>query len=163
MNQGFFRSAFVGQANAVLVSRSLAAEDRGYLQISDPGRERRVVQAVGVDGRYVIANLHANRGDEIAPVETERSRAFAEAASRPGEVIVLAGDFNREDVRWHGYSAPAHGIDHILVKGAQVFDSAVWPRERRELDGVILSDHPPVDVTIEDVSTSVGPESPWLE
>ena len=93
MNQGFFRSAFVGQANAVLVSRSLAAEDRGHLQISDPGRERRIVQAVGVAGRYVIANLHANRGAEVAPVETERSRAFAEAASRPGEVIVLAGRF----------------------------------------------------------------------
>ena len=163
MNQGFFRSAFVGQANAVLVSRSLAAEDRGHLQISDPGRERRVVQAVGVEGHYVIANLHANRGAEVAPVEAERSRAFAEAASRPGEVIVLAGDFNHEDVRWPGYSAPTPGIDHILVKGGQVSDSVVWPRERRQLDGVVLSDHPPVDVTIGDVSTSVEPESPWLE
>ena len=42
-NQGLFRSAFVGQANAVLVARALAAEDRGHLQISDPGRENRVV------------------------------------------------------------------------------------------------------------------------
>ena len=83
MNQGFFRSAFVGQANAVLVGRSLEAEDRGHLQISDPGRERRLVQAVGVAGSYVIVNLHANRGAEVAPMEVERSQAFAEAASRP--------------------------------------------------------------------------------
>ena len=98
-NQGFFRSAFVGQANAVLVSRSLAAEDRGHLQISDPGRERRVVQAVGVAGRYVVANLHANRGREVAQLELERARAFAEAASRPGEILVLAGDFNLTRLR----------------------------------------------------------------
>ena len=163
MNQGFFRSAFVGQANAILVGRSLEAEDRGHLQISDPGRERRLAQAVGVAGSFVIVNLHANRGDEVAPMEVERSQAFAEAASRPGEVIVLAGDFNLQDVRLDGFSAASAGIDHVLVKGAAVSESIVWPRERRELDGVVLSDHPPVDVTIAGVSTSVEQESPWLE
>ncbi len=65
-NQGFFRSAFVGQANAVLVAHSLAVEDRGYLQISDSGRERRVAQTIGVAEQYLIANLHANRGHEVA-------------------------------------------------------------------------------------------------
>jgi endonuclease/exonuclease/phosphatase family metal-dependent hydrolase len=148
MNQGFFRSAFVGQANAILVTRSLAVEDRGYLQISDPGRERRVVHAVGVAGSYVVANLHANRGAEVARIETERSRAFVEAASRPGEVIVLAGDFNLQDVRMDGYSSPSIGIDHVLVRGALVSESVVWSRERRELGGVVLSDHQPVEVTI---------------
>jgi endonuclease/exonuclease/phosphatase family metal-dependent hydrolase len=148
MNQGLFRSAFVGQANAVLVTRSLTAEDRGHLRISDAGRERRVVQAVGVAGKYVVANLHANHGTEVARQETERSRAFAEAASRPGEVIVLAGDFNLPDVRLDGYSAPSAGIDHVLVKRASVSQPVVWPRERREVEGVVLSDHPPVDVTI---------------
>ena len=148
MNQGLFRSAFVGQANAVLVARSLTAEDRGHLRISDPGRERRVVQAVGVAGEYVIANLHANGGVEIAQQEIERSRAFAEAASRVGEVTVLAGDFNLENVRLDGYSTPATGIDHVLVKGASVSQPLVWPRERHEVDGLVLSDHPPVEVTI---------------
>ena len=149
MNQGFFRSAFVGQANAVLVSRSLVAEDRGYLRISDPGREHRVVQAVGVAGQYVIANLHANHGAEVAQLETERCRTFAEAASRPGEAIVLAGDFNLLEVRLESYSAASAGVvDHILVSGASASAPVVWPRERRELDGVVLSDHAPVDVTI---------------
>ena len=36
MNQGFFRSAFVGQANAVLVSRSLAAETGGTSRSAIP-------------------------------------------------------------------------------------------------------------------------------
>jgi endonuclease/exonuclease/phosphatase family metal-dependent hydrolase len=148
MNQGLFRSAFVGQANAVLVTRSLPAEDRGHLRISDSGRERRVVQAVGVAGSYVIANLHANHGVDIAPLEIERSRAFAEAAARPDEVIVLAGDFNLLDVRLEGYSVPSASIDHVLVKGGSVSEPVVWPQERRARDGVVLSDHAPVDVTI---------------
>ena len=117
-NQGFFRSAFVGQANAILVSRSLTTEERGRLQISDAGRERRIVQAVGVGGSYLIANLHANRGLEVAHVEVERARAFAEAASRPGEVVVLAGDFNLSDIELAGYSPATDGIDHVLVRGA---------------------------------------------
>jgi endonuclease/exonuclease/phosphatase family metal-dependent hydrolase len=148
MNHGLFRSAFVGQANAILVAKSMTAEDRGHLRISDPGRERRVVQAVGAAGKYVIANLHANRGPVVAQQEIERSRAFAEAASRSGEVIVLAGDFNLEDVRLDGYSAASDGIDHVLVKGASVSKVVVWPRERREFEGVLFSDHPPVEVTI---------------
>ncbi|MBA3376091.1 MAG: endonuclease/exonuclease/phosphatase family protein [Actinobacteria bacterium] len=147
-NQGFFRSAFVGQANAVLVARSLPVEDRGHLQISDSGRERRVVQAVGVAGKYVIANLHANRGREVAQLELERSRAFAEAASRVDEVVVLAGDFNLRDFALDGYSTSTAGIDHILVRGSAVSDPLVWPSERRERQGVVLSDHAPVDVTI---------------
>ena len=147
-NQGFFRSAFVGQANAVLVSRSLPAEDRGHSQISDLGRERRVVQAVGVAGKYLIANLHANRGREVAQLELERSRAFAEAASRVDEVVVLTGDFNLRDFQLDGYSSSAAGIDHVLVRAASASAPFVWPTERRERDGVVLSDHSPVEVTI---------------
>ena len=147
-NQGLFRSAFVGQANAVLVARSLTAEDRGHLQISDPGCERRVVQAVGVAGSYVIANLHANRGREVAQLELERARVFTEAASRSGEVVVLAGDFNLRDVQLEGYSASTEGIDHVLVQGASVSVPLVWATERREHSGAVLSDHAPVEVTI---------------
>ncbi len=147
-NQGFFRSAFVGQANAVLVARALAAEDRGQRQISDPGRERRVAQAVGVAGSYLIANLHASRGPEVALLELERARAFAEATSRPAEVMVLAGDFNLRDFELAGYSAPTDGIDHILVRGAPASPPLVWPVERRRREGTILSDHAPVEVTI---------------
>jgi endonuclease/exonuclease/phosphatase family metal-dependent hydrolase len=144
-NLGFFRSAFVGQANAVLVASSLEAEDRGQARISDPGRELRVVHAVGVSRRFVVANVHANHA---AREEIERSRAFVEAVARPGEIVVLAGDFNFSDVRLDGYSASSVGIDHVLVKGGSVSEPVVWPQERRARDGVVLSDHAPVDVTI---------------
>ncbi len=147
-NQGLFRSAFVGQANAVLVARSLAAEDRGHMQISDPGRERRVVQAVGVAEKYLITNLHANRGREVAELELERARAFAEAATRSGETVVLAGDFNLRDFQLDGYSAPTEGIDHVLVLGASASAPLVWPTGRRTSDDIVLSDHAPVEVSI---------------
>ena len=81
-------------------------------------------------------------------MELERARAFAEAASRPGEVVVLAGDFNLRDVELAGYSAATDGIDHVLVRGAPASPPLVWPLERRERDGTILSDHAPVEVTI---------------
>lgn len=99
-------------------------------------------------GRYAIANLHANRGHEVAYVELERARAFVEAASRPDEVVVLAGDFNLRDVLLEGYSAAATGVDHILVRGASASAPLVWPVERRTHHGSVLSDHPPVEVTI---------------
>ncbi len=147
-NQGLFRSAFVGQANAVLVARSLAADDRGHMQISDSRRERRVVQAVGVAEKYLIANLHANRGREVAELELERARAFAEAATRSGEIVVLAGDFNLRDFQLNGYSASTDGIDHILALGASASAPLVWSTEHRTSDGILLSDHAPVEVTI---------------
>ena len=68
--------------------------------------------------------------------------------SRPGEVVVLAGDFNLSDIELAGYSPATDGIDHVLVRGATASAPVVWPLERRELDGVILSDHAPVEVTI---------------
>ena len=142
-NQGFFRSAFVGQANAILVSRLLTAEERGHLQISDPGRERRIVQAVGVAGRYLVANLHANRGHEVARLELERARSFAEAASQPGEILVLAGDFNLRDFELTGYSPAADSIDHVLVAGARCVRTArVAARAARARRGAPVGPRP---------------------
>jgi len=149
LNQGFFRSAFVGQANAVLVRSSLEGEDCGHTRISDPGREARVVQAVRIADRFVVANLHASHGAEVARLELERARAFAESFARPNDVVVLAGDFNLPDVRLPGYSEPATGVDHVLVRAASTSEPVVWPRERREREGIVLSDHAPVEVTIE--------------
>ena len=155
LNQGFFRSAFVGQANAVLVASSLEAEDCGHTRISDPGRERRVVQVVRIANRFVVANLHANHGADIARLETERARAFVEKLARPDDVVVLAGDFNLSDIRLPGYSDPMTGVDHVLVRGAPASSSAVWPRERRLSKQVVLSDHAPVEVTIQTISSAV--------
>ena len=154
LNQGFFRSAFVGQANAVLVASSLEAEDRGHTCISDAGRERRVVQVVRIAHALVVANLHANGGSEVARLEIERARTFAESVADSDDVVVVAGDFNLSDISLPGYSEPVNGIDHVLVRGAPSFPPVVWPRERRMHGKVVLSDHAPVEVTIETTSVT---------
>jgi endonuclease/exonuclease/phosphatase family metal-dependent hydrolase len=151
LHQGLFRSALAGQANAVLVAREHATSDLGKVRISEPGRERRVCQAVRVAGAVLVANLHASNEldrPEIPAAELERARAFAEALARPDEPVVLAGDFNLLAPRLAGYSEPGPGIDHVLVRGLPATPLAVWPRERRAQNGVVLSDHAPVELTL---------------
>ena len=150
-HQGLLRSALAGQANAILVGAEHAAEDLGHERIADHRRERRVVQAVRVAARLVVANLHASKereGREVVLAEIERARAFAEALAAAGEPVVLAGDFNLQALALPGYSAPGPGIDHVLVKGAPAAGVLVWPRERRLREGVVLSDHAPVEVVV---------------
>src|SRR3990172_6687566 len=149
LHQGFFRSAIAGQANAILVARRHSVADLGKERISEHGRERRVVQAIRIEDTLVVANLHATnefRHSQVPQAEVERARAFAESHARPGEPVVLAGDFNLRDPRLPGYSQPGPGIDQVLVRGAPSTPVAVWPRERRVQEGVVLSDHAPVEV-----------------
>jgi endonuclease/exonuclease/phosphatase family metal-dependent hydrolase len=151
LHHGWIRSALVGQANAILVAPSLEAEDLGAQRISDRGRERRIVQAIRVLPRFVIANLHASRlrhGPDVVRAEVERSREFVESVAEPGDAIVLAGDFNIPAISVPGYSDPTSGLDHVLVKGATALTPVVWPEDRRRRGSVLLSDHAPVEVTV---------------
>jgi endonuclease/exonuclease/phosphatase family metal-dependent hydrolase len=152
LHQGWLRSALVGQANAILVSASLDAEDLGLRRISDVGRERRIVHAVRIAPRFVVANFHASRarhGHDQVRAEIERSREFAESLARPGEAVVLAGDFNIPAISLPGYSEATSGLDHVLVKGANARPPVVWPEDRRRRGSVVLSDHAPVEVVVE--------------
>ncbi len=149
-HEAFFRSALAGQANAILVTAGRQLEDLGRERISEAGREIRVVSAVRV-GPVVVANLHASndfRRPDVPRAEARRARAFAESHAREGETVVLAGDFNVRDPGLDGYSAPAEGIDHILVRGAETTAVEVWPRERRLHNGAVLSDHAPVELRL---------------
>jgi endonuclease/exonuclease/phosphatase family metal-dependent hydrolase len=150
-HQGLFRSRLAGQANTILVARRHTAEGLGAYQLSDPGRERRIVHAVRVGGLGVVANLHATnelRRPEVPREELDRACGFVEALATPGEPVVLAGDFNLRAPALAGYSAPGPGIDHILVRGAASTPLEVWPTERRTVAGVVLSDHAPVELTV---------------
>ena len=149
LHYGFFRSAFVGQANAILVAPELEAEDLGWTRISDRGREPRAAQAVRVAGRLLVANLHASTDLFAARAEVERARIFAEDLAHAEEPVVLAGDFNLVSQHVDGYSEPAPGIDHVIVRGAETSEPLMWPPARRERYGRLLSDHAPVEVTIE--------------
>jgi endonuclease/exonuclease/phosphatase family metal-dependent hydrolase len=182
-NHGLLRSAFTGQANAVLVAPSIRvlSHDRivlnakrfrdaqaralrlGVLARLAWARERRVCQGVCLalpDGRRAaVGNLHATglaADRRVAEAELLRAATFLEALAGPDEPCMLAGDFNLtatapvfgELADW-GFAGGGPGIDHVLVRGAAAGPLQVWPHERRRLDGRLLSDHAPVEVTIE--------------
>ena len=152
LNVGLFRSGVTGQANAILVPRTAVAHDLGGRRISDPDRERRVAHAIRIEGLGVVANLHASNDHarpEVPRAELDRARYFAEKLAASDERIVLAGDFNLRDPVLEGYSPGADGIDHILVRGGRPGPPVVWDRALTTLDGVVLSDHPPVEVTLD--------------
>jgi endonuclease/exonuclease/phosphatase family metal-dependent hydrolase len=154
----------------VLNSRSFRAAQARWLDLPLVARlawakERRVCQAVRVglpDGTtMLVANLHASsyRPDERLPdAELLRAAVFADALARPAEPCVLAGDFNvRASRSWTlaelvkpewGFSAPGPGIDHVLVRGAAAGPVKPWSDEQRRRDGLLLSDHAPVDVHV---------------
>jgi endonuclease/exonuclease/phosphatase family metal-dependent hydrolase len=127
-------------------------------------KERRVCQAVRIalpDGRVAaVTNFHAtgSKDKRIPDAEVMRAATFADALAGPDDVCMLAGDFNITAERsltlaelgqpeW-GFSRPAEGIDHVLVRGAEASDPERWPIVRRRIDDVVVSDHSPVDVTI---------------
>ena len=150
LNNGFFRSRLAGQANAILVDRALRATDLGGEQISADGTERRVVHAVRLEMIGVVGNLHASNAaaDVVAP-ELERARAFLDAVAAQDEPRILAGDFNLARPALPGYEGGGPGVDHILVAHAAAAPSTVWPRERRTVNGRLLSDHAPVERLVE--------------
>lgn len=126
-------------------------------------RERRVCQGVCLElpdgSRVAVANLHATglaADRRVAEAELVRAATFVEAIAGPDERCVIAGDFNlyatsrifAELAEW-GFAGGGPGIDHVLVRGGGAGPLQVWPDERRRLDGRLLSDHAPVEVTIE--------------
>jgi hypothetical protein len=186
LNHGLFRSAVSGQEIAILLGSKAEVLRRDVLVLNSRhfreaqsrwlalplvarlawAKERRVVQTVRArmrDGSTVlIANLHATSypaDQRLADAELLRAAVFVDGLAQPGDIVVLAGDFNVPAARsatqaeltseeW-GFSEPtAEGIDQILVRGASVGGLTRWPRERRRVDGRILSDHTPVEARV---------------
>jgi endonuclease/exonuclease/phosphatase family metal-dependent hydrolase len=154
-----FRSSFTGQANALLVNPHLEA-GRHRRVVLNPGLsrsdwllrggQRRVCHALELEtaaGRVMVANLHASNSPDrrLVGEEIRRAAAFLADAGR----CVLCGDFN---VRRHtvpGFTEPIGGIDQVLVRGLDVARGPeAWPEERRTVDGVVLSDHAPVEAVV---------------
>ena len=146
LDNGFFRSRLAGQANAILVDRSLPSTGLGGVKISDEGRERRVVHAVRVEQIGVVGNLHAsNTAPNIVTPELERARAFIDGLGAPGEPRIIAGDFNLAHPALPGYENGGPGPDHILVACAAAEPSMTWEHGRRVVAELVLSDHAPVE------------------
>jgi endonuclease/exonuclease/phosphatase family metal-dependent hydrolase len=113
------RSAFTGQANAMLLAPDLRIREHRQVVLNPPGfrraearrlglglverlawgKERRVCQAVRVqrgDETMVIGNLHAtgfaNKG--VTDAELLRAAVFVDGMAKPDEPVLLCGDFN---------------------------------------------------------------------
>jgi len=120
LNAGLLRSAFSGQANAILVSPRLKVRDehvcvlnpRSFRRAQEEwlslaflprlawGKERRVCQAVRVANgarTLVVANLHATSyppDERLADAELLRAFVFIDGLARPDEPVAVGGDFN---------------------------------------------------------------------
>jgi endonuclease/exonuclease/phosphatase family metal-dependent hydrolase len=168
LHHGLFRSALTGQANAILLGSELRPVATDSSVLNPPGfrwtKERRVCHAVRASAGerpLTVANLHASSvpDSRVPDAELLRAAVFADSFAEPGDVLVLAGDFNviRERSKtlnqlagpdW-GFSRPISGLDQVLVRGARAGNVKRWPDERRRFEGRFLSDHAPVEVTIE--------------
>jgi endonuclease/exonuclease/phosphatase family metal-dependent hydrolase len=185
LHNGLLRSAVAGQAIAILFrpeaqvlghdrlvlnSRDFREAQSRWLSLPFVARlawpkERRVVQAVRarlVDGKTVlVGNLHATSypaDQRLADAELLRAAVFVDGLAQPGDIVVLAGDFNvpagrsatqAELANEWGFSKPAEeGIDQVLVRGASVESLMRWPVDRRRVDGRVLSDHTPVEARL---------------
>src|SRR6266508_4010978 len=159
LHHGLLRSAFTGQANAILLGPELQVREHRHV-ILNPFRFRRA-QARRVqrgDETLVVGNLHATGlADRRVPdAELLRAAVFVDGMAKPGEPVLLCGDFNvtahssrtladLTGAEW-GFSGPTPtGIDHILVRGPDASPPLRWPVERRLHHGRLLSDHAPVE------------------
>ena len=121
LHPGVLRSAFTGQANAMLLSPALRVLER-FVVVLNPARFRRaqarwlglelgarlawarartICQVVRVRlqdaSTAVVANLHATfyaADERVSDAEVLRAAVFADAVACTGELCVLAGDFN---------------------------------------------------------------------
>jgi endonuclease/exonuclease/phosphatase family metal-dependent hydrolase len=172
LHHGRLRSAVSGQANAILVARRrrvlvdetivlnplrFRTATARALELPAGARlawakERRVAQAVRLP-ELLVANLHAtsNPDERLPAAELVRAATWLEAIAAPDEPIALAGDFNLRApdlTEWGFESAGGADVDHVLLRGLSSGPVERWPEERRTLDGRLLSDHAPLEVTI---------------
>jgi endonuclease/exonuclease/phosphatase family metal-dependent hydrolase len=119
LHHGLLRSAFTGQANAILLGPDLQVREHRHV-ILNPFRfrraqvrrlglgiverfawskERRVCHAVRVqrgDATLVIGNLHATGlpDKRVPDAELLRAAVFVDGMAAPDEPVLLCGDFN---------------------------------------------------------------------
>jgi endonuclease/exonuclease/phosphatase family metal-dependent hydrolase len=159
LHSGLFRSLFTGQANAILLRHELAVQERSVFVLNRSGLlgtgagERRICQIVRVQrpgaGTLVLANLHAAHSSGPAQEQVENAVEHLLELARPDEPVALAGDFNfTPDLRHRGFTGEGPGIDHVLIRGDDPGPLLVWPDGRRRLNGMLLSDHAPVERTL---------------
>lgn len=155
LDHGRLRSAFTGQANAILLAQALTVTETRTTTLSRRGEgERRICQTVRVADLGLVANLHVTTA--LAERQFLRAATCVEDLATPDEAVILCGDTNvrpdaggtYEQLRAWGFSEPAPWIDQIVVRGVPSTPPVVWAEERRRVAGRLLSDHAPVELTV---------------
>jgi endonuclease/exonuclease/phosphatase family metal-dependent hydrolase len=150
LDHGLFRSAFTGQANAILVDRE--ARDERSVVVSTSG-ERRVAQSLRFPDGTAVANFHLTGWGRAEP----QLARLLDVVEGLGDRVILAGDANvrpeesevYERLQELGFSESLAGsIDQILVRGLPSTPPETWPVERRSVDGLVFSDHAPVELIV---------------
>jgi endonuclease/exonuclease/phosphatase family metal-dependent hydrolase len=137
LHHGVLRSAFTGEADAILTrepARALGEHVVGETNL------RRIAHAAEVAGVTVV-NFH---------IDGEREQLDRVLALAP-ERSIVAGDANLVSPVAMGFSSPLTGsIDQIYVRGLELRDGpSAWPVQRRTVEGRVLSDHAPVEAVVE--------------
>jgi endonuclease/exonuclease/phosphatase family metal-dependent hydrolase len=137
LHHGLLRSAFTGEADAILTrepARALGTTVIGNAKL------RRIAHAVELGGVTVV-NFH---------IDGERAQ-FDRVVALAAERSIVAGDANLVAPAAEGFSPPLAGsIDQILVRGLALREGPfAWPVVRRTLEGRVLSDHAPVEAVVE--------------
>ena len=139
-NHGLFRSAFTGEADAILVDRRFRVSDERRIAVARAPLQR-IAQSVLLDGELAVVNFHISGVEAQWEIVANVALAY--------DRVVAAGDANLPGAAIPGFSpALAGSIDQILVRGAPSTSPVRWPDERRRLDGRLLSDHAPVELTV---------------
>jgi endonuclease/exonuclease/phosphatase family metal-dependent hydrolase len=149
LHHGVLRSALTGEADAILVAPHFTVSHERDLVVSSNGI-RRLMHGLRLDGRIFVANFHTTGDDQF--------RMVADIVkSQGGDQSIIAGDANLRPgegrtyalLRRRGFSEPLPGsIDQILVRGLPSTPPVAWPEERRRVDGRLLSDHAPVELSV---------------
>ena len=137
LHHGLFRSAFTGEADAILTREP--ARDLGSHVVGST-KLRRIAHAAELAG-VTIVNFH---------IDGEREQ-FERVLALATERSIVAGDANLVSPVADGFSPPLSGsIDQIYVRGLTLRDGpSAWSLERRVVDGRTLSDHAPVEAVVE--------------
>jgi endonuclease/exonuclease/phosphatase family metal-dependent hydrolase len=141
LNHGLFRSAFTGEADAILAAPRYRLAGRRSEVVSTTGL-RRIVHGVRLDAGIFVANAH------ITAEHAQLQRVAEFVIDEPR--VIVAGDFNLRGEGLPGFSTPLpDSIDQILVRGLPAGAAIVWPEDRRRYQRHVLSDHAPVELHVE--------------
>ena len=139
LHHGLLRSAFTGEADAILTARAARARPRRARRRGDASCAGSPTPSSSTG--VTVVNFH---------IDGEREQFDRVLALAPERVDRRRRREPRRRRRPTASRRRSPGsIDQILVRGLELRDGpSAWPLERRVVDGRVLSDHAPVEAVV---------------